>query len=228
MIKSDSIDKIMPALMKAQKEFPPVIKSATNPFFKSKYADLNTVINAVTPTLEANGLTIIQIVSSEDGNPGLETYIFHESLQYIGGSACIDTPKKDGQSVGSYLSYLRRYSILANLGLATEDDDCESTMDRKHKDAKEAEFSAANPDEPDAQMRRTFWALAKKKGLEGGELTEYFAGKAFASLTIKELGGIMTRISVLPDKSKATIKIAQAPKDTSIIEQQDLGIEEPF
>lgn len=205
MIKSDSIKEIIPALMKAQKEFPAIIKASVNPYFKSKYADLNTVLEAVTPTLEANGLMIIQTMNHFNGNPVIETFLFHSSGEYLGGALSVDLPKKDPQAIGSCISYFRRYSLLGILNLAASDDDAESTVERKSKEIP-ADTVELNPDEPDANMRKNFWALAKKKGLEGGDLAEYFGGKQFASLTITELSSITTKLLTLPDKTKSKKK----------------------
>ena len=127
MNKSVSLKNLLPALIKAQSEFPVILKTEVNPFFKSKYADLSTILEAVNPVLRKNGLVIIQTVE----RTVLETTLFHESDEFITSYINIDEGIKEPQKFGSAITYYRRYGIQAILNLAAEDDDGEGA---KHEE----------------------------------------------------------------------------------------------
>ena len=116
---------IYTALMQAQKDMGPVLKNATNPAFKSKYADLSSVIETITEPLHKNGLTFYQNMIVVAGQPQLVTHLVHtesgESIDSWSPIVCKDP--NDPQKVGGAITYMRRYSLLALLGLAPEDDD---------------------------------------------------------------------------------------------------------
>jgi hypothetical protein len=115
---------IATALVKAQKEFAPALKDSNNPFFKSKYADLSTCINAVLDALNNNGIALIQKNHDCADGVKVETILLHESgEEYSGGVLHVPTAKNDPQGYGSALTYARRYSLMATCGIAPEDDD---------------------------------------------------------------------------------------------------------
>jgi len=112
------------ALNKFQAQLEPAIKDKSNPFFKSKYADLNSCWEAIRKPLTDNGLAIIQRVDVIDGNlTVLKTMILHKSGEFLEGSIPLVPVKQDPQSYGSMLSYFRRYCLAAITGLVQEDDD---------------------------------------------------------------------------------------------------------
>jgi len=124
MKTSDSIGKIATALLKAQREITFAAKDANNPFFKSKYADLPTVIDAVKPALNNAGIVFIQSATpSESGTLSLATRLIHESGEWIEDVATAPLQKNDPQGYGSAITYLRRYSLAAFTGLYQDDDD---------------------------------------------------------------------------------------------------------
>ena len=126
------MDKLLSALFEAKKEIKPAIKSAANPFFNKKYADLKEIDHAVKSALENHGLVIIQTTRIGEGNmPILITYLYHvESGQMISSEYPISYVKPDPQGIGSGLTYARRYQIACICGVITEDDDGEKAMDR--------------------------------------------------------------------------------------------------
>lgn len=127
MNKSESIAKLASALVKAQSELKAAKKDSANPFFKSKYADLNEVISVVKEPLLKNGIAFLQIVTVE----GVETTLLHESGEFISGVTPIVSAKpNDPQSLGSAITYARRYGLQSIVGLESEDDDGESAMGR--------------------------------------------------------------------------------------------------
>lgn len=130
MKKSDTIELLAAALSTAQGEFPTVKKDAANPFFKSKYADLASIIEAVRPILAKYGLSFSHIPDAETST--VECMIMHKSGQWLSGTYPINPVKTDPQGVGSCYTYAKRYSISAMLGIAVsdEDDDGERAMGR--------------------------------------------------------------------------------------------------
>jgi hypothetical protein len=115
---------IASALVKAQREFGPALKSSTNPHFRSKYADLSACIEAVIDALNNNGIYLMQLTEEHQGGVKVSTVFIHESgEQMSGGSLFMPATKQDAQGFGSALSYARRYSLMAACGIAPEDDD---------------------------------------------------------------------------------------------------------
>jgi hypothetical protein len=117
-------ENIAKALVKAQKEFGPALKSATNPHFRSKYADLSACVEAVIDALNANGVMLLQKNHPSEHGVSVETVFLHESgEEYSAGVLNVPATKLDAQGYGSALTYARRYSLMAACGIAPEDDD---------------------------------------------------------------------------------------------------------
>jgi hypothetical protein len=120
----ESFSKVAAALVKAQREFGPALKSSSNPHFKSRYADLAACVEAVIEGLNNNGIALMQRVSSYDSGVVVETVFVHESGEVINcGQLQVPATKQDAQGYGSALTYARRYSLMAACGIAPEDDD---------------------------------------------------------------------------------------------------------
>jgi len=120
MEKSTSIVNIGKALLQFQQEVGKIYKKSENPFFKSKYADLSEILTEITDPLIKAGLVISQI---PDGD-GLTTIIIHvESGEYLQATSIMKPVKNDPQSVGSAITYQRRYSLGALLNLNIDKDD---------------------------------------------------------------------------------------------------------
>ena len=148
MQSSPTINKIAPALLKAQTEMGNAKKEATNPFFKKAYADLNSVREAVLPVLNKNGISVIQPTCVVDGKNYVETIMLHESGEYISSFTEIITDKvNDAQRHGSGLSYARRYALASIANIGAEDDDANNATGKakaepfslSHKAVKELE-----------------------------------------------------------------------------------------
>lgn len=123
MEKSTEIGKLAAALVAVQLEMPTVKKDSVNPFFKSKYADLATVLQALLPVLTKNGLCIVQQVSNLDGDTALTTTLMHISGEYISATRPLILPKADPQGQGSAITYARRYDAMAIIGMVADKDD---------------------------------------------------------------------------------------------------------
>ena len=133
--KSDDISELAKALVMAQMEMENASKSSSNPYFKSKYADLTSVREASMEILNKYGLSILQPMGEGDDKIRVFTILLHVSGQYIGGVLSMK-PVKDGpQEIGSLITYFRRYSWQAIIGLSADDDDGEKAMGRKKKES---------------------------------------------------------------------------------------------
>jgi hypothetical protein len=129
MKTSESISKISPALLAAQRAITFASKDATNPAFKSRYADLPSVIDAVKPALNAAGIVFLQTLSpSEHGSLALTTRLLHESGEWIEDTATMPMLKVDPQGYGSAATYCKRYSLASITGLYQDDDDGNAAM----------------------------------------------------------------------------------------------------
>lgn len=147
MIKSESVLKLAPALLKTQKEMGSAVKDAKNPYYKSSYADLNSVREAVTPALHNNGCILLQPTVTIDGKPFVETMILHESGEFICSyTEVVCSKPNDPQAYGSAISYARRYGLQSLLSVGTADDDAESaTIRQTVQPVKKTETTKAAP-----------------------------------------------------------------------------------
>jgi hypothetical protein len=128
---SESVAKIGAALLAVQKQIETVTKGADNPFFKSKYADLVSVMGAVKEPLNSNGITVLQFPDeAPEGHLGLTTRLQHSSGEWMESTSYTPLAKADPQAFGSAITYTRRYALQSILGLLAEDDDAEKSMGR--------------------------------------------------------------------------------------------------
>ena len=117
------------AIVKAQAAMSHAAKDAKNPHFKSAYSSLASVIDAVRPALSANNLAFVQKLHTADSGISIETVLIHESGQELScGVLFIPATKQDAQGFGSAISYGKRYSLQAALGIASDDDDGQSAV----------------------------------------------------------------------------------------------------
>jgi hypothetical protein len=194
MEKSDSITKLAKALNAFQAEMGTVAKTAVNPFYKSKYADLESVISAAKPHLKTHGLSFSQFPTME----GLITILMHESGEYISSEAKIVMKDQTAQGQGSAITYMRRYALSAVLGIATEDDDDGNHASQPAKQAAPQKPAAAKPPakplSPEDQKKKLIADLMKKCGKP--------VNKDNASQTIFAF----TRIALQPENYDAIIE----------------------
>ncbi len=121
--KSEKIDKLAAALSKAQSEMKGAEKKSVNPFFNSGYADLHTVIESSFPSLTKYGLSVIQGNEAKPGEFFVTTMLLHESGQWIRSKLKMPIEKVTAQSIGSTITYGRRYGLSAITGIGQYDDD---------------------------------------------------------------------------------------------------------
>lgn len=123
MEMSEAFDAIAKVFPKAQADMGEVFKTANNPAFKSKYANLSAVIEAVVPALNKHGISLLQPATFKDGHVHISTWLMHESGQWFRNTLSIPIGKTDAHSIGSAATYGRRYGLMAMSGVAPEDDD---------------------------------------------------------------------------------------------------------
>jgi hypothetical protein len=124
METSQTIAKIASSLLKSQMQMGNAIKDSKNPFFKSSYADLNSVREACIPFLNANGISAIQPMITKDGKNYINTILLHESGEYLSSlTEIIYSKQNDAQAQGSGITYARRYGLQSFVNIGSEDDD---------------------------------------------------------------------------------------------------------
>jgi hypothetical protein len=122
-VNSQTLGELAKALAKAQSELAGAKKDATNPHFRSKYADLASVWDACRKPLADNGLTVMQYTAVREQQPFLVTLLVHASGESVEGETPLLYGKADMQALGSAITYARRYGLAAMVGVAPEDDD---------------------------------------------------------------------------------------------------------
>jgi len=196
-MRSEAIDKILPALIKFQTKVSTVGKNKKNPHFGSSYADLAAIMDEARPIMGENGLALVQnLVESSPDEVRLLTTLYHTSGQYFSSLITLKPSKVDPQGVGSAITYARRYSLSPLLGIVTEEDDdgnaasgpvntkAPAPAPAQAQKPKKAEPAA--PEQPPAPKPKSETALRKEK--VWNSLVEHFKGdqvKAKSVLTSK-------------------------------------------
>lgn len=120
----EGTEKISEAIVKAQSEFEAAKKDSTNPHFKTRYADLSSVMAACQTALNANGIAVMQFPATVDRGVQVVTRLVHTSGQFMESPPLVmPVAQQTPQAYGSALTYARRYSLAAFVGVSTEDDD---------------------------------------------------------------------------------------------------------
>lgn len=123
MRTSESIKEIAAALNSFQSQVSGAKKKAANPFYKSKYANLEEVINCAKDAMSDTGLSISQFPVTQDGKAGVNSILMHISGEFIESTLLLACTKQDPQAYGSAITYARRYAYQSILGIPSEDDD---------------------------------------------------------------------------------------------------------
>lgn len=186
---SPTIGAIAAALAKAHAQFEAVTKDAANPFFKSRYADLATVISATGDGLSANGLALIQSPGNVTGKSlCLTSMLVHSSGEWFRSELEMPLKEATAQGVGSAVTYARRYAAQAFLNVAGEDDDGNAATGRM-----EPKETAKQFDERTEEQRRItptqvkgIWDAIKRTGK-----TDYQVEAHLATLGLKQVEEVM-------------------------------------
>ena len=193
MDHSPEINELAAALAKAQGAITTAAKDKTNPFLKSSYADLASVMAAARAHLSANGLAVIQTAETTDAGVSVTTMLAHASGQWISGTMSMEAGEERGKSsaqvLGSIVTYLRRYGYMAITGVVADDDDDGNAATGRPTQTQPApkaeapkpapitespQAAPANGDAPhwikDDKKRAAFWARAAELGLTNVEV----------------------------------------------------------
>jgi hypothetical protein len=213
-MQSESIAALAAALSKAQADITGALKDSSNPFFKSKYADLASCWDACRKQLAANNLAVIQTTEVTEGGTVLVTTIAHSSGEWMRGTLPVVTKDNGPQAQGSGITYARRYALAAIVGLAQIDDDAEAaqargfvnnprgdlgqSVDAKTRDALVTEFRAAfNLDADESDIANAVLGIHERIS-SNHDL--YVA--AADQLTAKERGAIKKYITIAKEKNR--------------------------
>lgn len=143
--RSESIKNLAKAFVQFQSEVTNPANTANNPFFKSKYAPLNEVLNLVRPILTKYGLSVIQSPSAKGDSVTVTTMLLHESGEWIKlDPLTLKADKNTAQGIGSAITYARRYALSAALGISSEDDDDGNIASGNNKN-KQAKNQSSKP-----------------------------------------------------------------------------------
>ena len=148
LVMSTTVGKLAAALASAQAEMSPAKKNATNPHFRSTYADLASLHECSRAALGKHGLAVVQLPGRrDDGTTTVTTLLLHASGEFVGDEAGVKLAAETAQAAGSVVSYLRRYGYAAVLGLSSEDDDgaAASAAQPARRDERPAERPAPAP-----------------------------------------------------------------------------------
>ena len=128
MRSSEQLEKLAEALCAAQGDMGGAVKGSNNPFFKSSYADLTSVIKAIKEPCFKNGLSYVQLPHRDGNSIGVVTRLMHTSGQWLEHEFTLPMVKGDPQAAGSAITYARRYALQALFAIPAVDDDGESAM----------------------------------------------------------------------------------------------------
>lgn len=180
MKMSESIKEISAALPKAQAEVKTAIKDATNPHFKSRYADLASVIDACKAALNKHGITFLQPVRATEGGVIIETVLLHSSGEWIGDELELPVSKADAQGVGSAITYGRRYGLQSLMGVPADDDDGNAATKARPNTATQVAVDAfATMPEDEQEFLRTHANAIIDIHSAEGDMGEYIARQKF-------------------------------------------------
>lgn len=120
----------MDKILKIQSEIGVLVKTETNPFFKSKYMDINGLLEQLLPLLEKHGLTVVQPMTTWGQKTILETIVFDGYKELLRSK--MNLPDlQDPQKMGSAITYYRRYALQSLFLLRAEDDDANNASEKK-------------------------------------------------------------------------------------------------
>lgn len=199
MNKSESIVEISKSLAKFQAEVKQPLKDADNPFFKSKYVPLESVVESITDIAPNHGLSFVQWALNDDnGRVGVATMIMHESGEFIEfDPVFMNAEKNTPQGAGSLITYLKRYSLSAVFGITSDQDD-------------DGNFSSGNDQQP--QKKQTYQTQGKPPNQKKGSLTD---------AQIKRLYAIAKSVNVNSESIKGVIKRDYNKTDVKELTKQE-------
>ena len=173
MNHSETIGKLAEALSRAQAEMHAAKFNAVNPFLKNNYADLGSIIDTAKPTLGKYGLAVTQHPFNDGDRVGVETVLTHASGEWISSSLSLPLAEEKGKSgaqvAGSIITYLRRYTLSAVLGMYS-DEDTDGNSEPKPAEAKPAAKVAEKQPIEDTMTIERAMKITNSEGVAYGEI----------------------------------------------------------
>ena len=177
MKKSETLTEFSKAFAKTQQEMKQPLKDTNNPFFKSKYVPLENVVEAITESANKNGLSFTQFPSSDEaGNVTVGTLVMHSSGEWIEYDPIKMKPvKNDPQSIGSAITYAKRYALSAIFGITSDPDDDgnEATQTKKQAPAKKKDEPVISVEKANYYLKEIA-AISTEKGKEDDSIVKWF------------------------------------------------------
>ena len=196
---SQEITELAKALIAVQKYVTPATKDANNPFTKSNYATLNSVMRTCREALLENGIWLCQHPAPVEvpGCIGLVTKLTHaESGQWQSSLAVVPLPKADPQGMGGAITYARRYALTAMLGMVTEDDDGEAAKIDQKSTPRSRKPATASQTQKVPQGEKTAFGHNQNRGANGNSAALDF---------LPELEGIAYQVVAANDGRECVI-----------------------
>ena len=209
--QSEQIDQLATALAAAQAELEPAEKNSSNPHLKSRYADLTSIYTAIRAVLPKHGLSVVQTMMPNSENKAhVRTTLMHISGQWIAGECILPSDKQNGvQGIGSAITYARRYSLSAIVGVVSEEDDDgagampqKGSTTRGQQNRQTSQGSQSNPNAMTEPQRKALMAyLTKRHGNDSkaycNELSQFFKKTISSSkeLTKAEVSSFLNAIN---------------------------------
>lgn len=163
-IHTENIDKISSAISKAQMDITNPKKSTLNPYFKSKYSNLSDIINVIRLPLAINEIAVMQAPYTPIDGIGVETLLSHSSGQWIKFRFKVKPPKNDIQTIGSLISYIKRFALSSALCISGEDEDDDGNIG-SGKDKKDEKITK--------EQMNLLNSLVKEKNIKREELLSF-------------------------------------------------------
>jgi hypothetical protein len=184
MNKSESIKNFAAAMATFQGEVKNPAKTADNPYFKSKYVPLDSLIDTAKPLLKSNGLSFIQSCSGDGANIIVTTLLMHNSGEWVESDPLtLRADKATAQGAGSAITYARRYALAAALGLASDEDDdgnqADDTASKQKQEQPKGQKQEPKPkeDKPTKEQLLKLSELAQVKGISLKDKGKEWTGK---------------------------------------------------
>ena len=180
---SETIINLSKALVETQKELKQPLKDAKNPFFKSEYVPLENVAEAITESATKHGLAFSQYATTtETGNVLVGTIVFHESGEFIEFPPLILKPENTKpQSIGSAITYAKRYSLSAVFGITSDKDDDGNKANgngEQQKQPQKRNQKQASQNEPNVhEIVEKYVQKLEELGVNRADVVEYVCNK---------------------------------------------------
>jgi hypothetical protein len=203
MNKSESIKNLGIALAKFQGDIKNPENTAINPAWKSKYAPLSEILNLVRPLLSKHGLSLFQMPINSENGVGVTTTLLHESGEWIETDPLIlKLEKQNAQGAGSCITYARRYSLSAVLGISSEDDDDANSISQPKPQAQKGQYSPtqSNNGKISKEQIKKLYATANGRYDEAKTIQAKYGYESSKDIKVTDFQKILSEVSEIGKK----------------------------